>query len=133
MTYRPRTLLIWFALAGGPVAWAVQHAAGVLLSYGRCNQSGLRWHFPVQAWQVGLAAGALVVALASTAVAIRIFVRTFRIGDIFGQERRGDGSQPPLGRVHFMAICGLVTNFLALTIIALDAIGTGLLGLCQQT
>jgi hypothetical protein len=133
MNYRPSTALVWFAFAGGAVAWAVQFVAGLAFSFAQCQPPAGRWHIPVRDWQVGLAIGGLLVGLASTAVAVRIFLRTFRIGDIFGMERRGDGSQPPLGRIHFLVLCALVINFLVMTIVVLDAIGTGLHGLCQQT
>jgi hypothetical protein len=133
MDYRPSTPLVWFALAGGAVAWALQFVAGLAFSFAQCQQTAGRWHLPVRAWQVGLAGAGLLLGLASTAVAVRVFLRTFRIGDIFGMERRGDGSQPPLGRIHFLVICGLVVNLLVMTIMVLDAVGTALHGLCQQT
>jgi hypothetical protein len=133
MSYRPSTWLVWFGFAGGAVAWALQFVAGLSFSFAQCQQTAGRWQIPVRSWQVGLAVGGLVVGLASTTVAVRIFRRTFRIGDIFGMERRGDGSQPPLGRIHFLVLCGLVINFLVLTIVVLDGVGTALNGLCQQS
>ena len=107
--------------------------AGLAFSFAQCDPHPGRWHVPVQQWQVGLAIGGLLLGIASTAAAVQIFRRTFRLGDMFGMERRGDGSQPPLGRIHFLAICGLVVNFLVMTIVVLDAVGTALHGLCQQT
>jgi len=133
VNYRPPTLLVWFAFAGGAVAWALQFVAGLAFSFAQCDPPPGRWHVPVQQWQVGLAIGGLLLGIASTAAAVQIFRRTFRLGDMFGMERRGDGSQPPLGRIHFLAICGLVVNFLVMTIVVLDAVGTALHGLCQQT
>lgn len=124
--------MVWFGLAGGAVAFTLQFVAGLAFSFAQCNQPVGRWHLPVRDWQVGLAIAGLIVGIASTAVAVRIFLRTFRIGDMFGMERRGDGSQPPLGRIHFLAVCGLLVNFLVMTIIVMDAIGTGLHGFCQQ-
>lgn len=130
MTYRPSNLVVWFGVAGGAVAFAVQFVAGLTFSFAHCNASGA--DLPARAWQVGLAAGGVIVGIASTAVAAMIFLRTYRIGDLFGQERRGDGSAPPLGRIHFLAILGLTVNFLVLVIMVLDAVGTGLHG-CMQT
>ena len=132
MSYRPSNLLVWFGVGGGAVAFVVQFVAGLAFSFAQCN-NGSRWHVPVRAWQVGLSAGAVIVALASTAVAATIFRRTYRIGDLFGEERRGDGSTPPLGRIHFLSIVGLTVNFLVLFIIVMDAVGTGVHGLCMQT
>jgi len=133
MRYRPSTWLVWFGFAGGALGWALQFVAGLAFSFAQCQQTAGRWHLPVRAWQVGLAAGGLVLGLASTAVAVRMFLRTFRIGDLFGSERRGDGSPPPLGRIHFLVICGLAINFLVMTIVVLDGVGTALNGLCQQS
>ena len=75
----------------------------------------------------------LVVALASAAVSLLIFRRTFRIGDVYGEERRGDGHAPPLGRVHFLSIVALTVNVLILPLIIMDGVGTGLHSFCQQT
>ena len=90
MNYRPPTLLVWFAFAGGAVAWALQFVAGLAFSFAQCDPPPGRWHVPVQQWQVGLAIGGLLLGIASTAAAVQIFRRTFRLGDMFGMERRGD-------------------------------------------
>ena len=132
MSYRPSNFLVWFGVGGGAVAFVVQFVAGLAFSFAQCN-NGTRWHVPVRAWQVGLAGGAVIVALASAAVAAMIFRRTYRVGDLFGEERRGDGSAPPLGRIHFLSIVGLTVNVLVLFIIVMDAVGTGVHGLCMQT
>jgi len=133
MRYRPSNLFVWFGVGGGALAWAVQFVAGLMFSFAQCNPGGTRWHVPVRDWQVGLAAGGFVIGLASTAVAAMIFRRTYRVGDIFGEERRGDGAAPPLGRIHFLSQVGLIVNLLVLFIMAMDAFGTGLHGLCMQT
>lgn len=133
MSWRPSNRLLWFAVAGGAFAFAVQFVAGLAFSYAQCNQPVARWHLPVHAWQVGLAAGGAVVTLGAMAASLLIFYRTFRIGDVFGEERRGDGHDPPLGRIHFLSQVAIVINLLILPIIIMDAVGTGLQSLCQQT
>lgn len=134
MTYRPSSLLVWFGVGGGAVAFALQFVAGLAFSFAQCvNGDTMKWHIPVRAWQVGIATGGFAIGLASMAVAAMIFKRTYRIGDIFAQERRGDGSAPPLGRIHFLAICGLTVNALVLCIMVMDAVATGLHGMCVQT
>jgi hypothetical protein len=133
MSWKPSNALLWFGVGGGAIAFAVQFVAGLAFSFAECNQPGARWHLPVHAWQIGLAAGGVAVTLASTAVSALIFRRTYRIGDVFGEERRGDGHAPPLGRVHFLSLVALTVNFLVLPIIVMDAVGTGLHPLCQQT
>ena len=124
MTYRPSNLLVWFAVGGGAVAWAVQFVAGLAFSFAGCNASSSQT--AARPWQVGLASAGFIVGVASAAAAVMIFRRTYRIGDRVGEERRGDGSAPPLGRIHFLSIVGLTVNLLVLMIMVLDAVGTGL-------
>jgi hypothetical protein len=62
-----------------------------------------------------------------------LFRNTYRVGDVFGEERRGDGAAPPIGRIHFLTLVGLIVNLLALAIIVMDGIGAPLLPLCQQS
>lgn len=133
MNWRPSNALLWFAVGGGACAFAVQFVAGLAFSFAQCNQPGDRWHLAVRTWQVALAGGGALVALASTAVSVVIFLRTFRIGDVFGEELRGDGHPPPLGRIHFLALIALTVNLLVLPIILMDGVGTGLHSFCQQT
>ena len=133
MSFKPNSALVWFAVGGGPIAFALQFVAGIAFSFAQCNQPGGRWRLPVHSWQVALAAGGLVIGIASMATAIWLFVRTFRIGDVFEEERSGGGSAPPLGRIHFLSIIGLAVNFLTLLIIVMDGIGAPLLSLCQQS
>lgn len=133
MTWRPSNRLVWFAVAGGAGAFAVQFVAGLAFSYAQCNQPVSRWQLPIHDWQIGLAVGGALVALASLAASILIFRRTFRIGDVFGEERRGDGHDPPLGRIHFLSQLAITVNLLILPIIIMDGVGTGLQLVCQQT
>ena len=133
MSPRPSNLLLWFGIAGGPLAWTVQFVANLAFSFAQCNQPDGRWALPVRSWQLALAAAGLLIALASMATAIWLFLRTFRIGDVFEEERSGGGSAPPLGRIHFVAIVALVVDFLVLTIIVMDGIGAPLLSLSQQS
>lgn len=131
MTFRARSPLVWFAVGGGAIAWAVQFVIGLAFGFAECNQPGRG--LPIHAWQAAVAAVAAVVALASIGAGVWLFRHTYRIGDVFGEERRGDGAPPPLGRIHFLALVGLTVNVLALTIIVMDGIGAPLLPLCQQS
>lgn len=132
MSFRPRTPFVWFAVGGGAFAWATQFVAGLAFSFAQCNQPGGRWQLPLHDWTVGLAAGGAVVALASMGASVWLFVRTSRLDDVLGQELRGDGSAPPIGRINFLAIVGLVVNLLALAIIVMDGVAGPLLPICQQ-
>ena len=134
MSFRVRSSIVWFAVGGGACAFAVQFVVGLAFGFAQCNPGGaVRWHLPVHTWQAAVAAGALIIGLASIATAAWLFKRTYRVGDVFGEERRGDGSPPPVGRIHFLAQVGLVVNLLTLAIIVMDGIGAPLHALCQQT
>lgn len=128
----PSTAAVWFAVLGGGIAWTVQFVANLYFTWAQCLQPVDRWNLPMHGWEIGLSIGAIVVGLAATAQSIRIFRIAFRVRDVDGQERRGDGSAPPVGRVHFLAIIALVVNFLAMVIVIMTGIGAPLLGVCQQ-
>ena len=133
MSSRRSNGLLWFGVVGGALAWALQFVANLAFSFAQCNQPTTRWQLPVHGWQIALSAGAVVIVLASMAACVSVFRRTFRIDDVFGQERRGDGSVPPLGRVHFLAIVGFVVNVLVLAIVVMTGVGAPLLTVCQQS
>jgi hypothetical protein len=130
--FKPPTALVWFGVMGGGFAWITQHVLGYGASLARCAPTGTGDVLPLNAWQIGLAAAATAVDLAALGVCAWVFLRTFKVDDVAGQERRGEGSPPPVGRLHFLAIVGLVVNFLALAIIVLDGVGAPLLGGCLQ-
>lgn len=114
--------LVWFGVLGGGVAWAVQFVVGLAFGLARCDSPDARWQLPVHAWALTLAiAGVLVAALAQL-VAIRIFLATRRAS-----------SQPPAGRIRFLAAIGMTVNPLALAIIVMSAVGLALAPLCQQS
>ncbi len=134
MRTHPSTPLVWFGVLGGASAWVIQFVANLYLTWAQCNQPSQRWDLPVHEWQIGLSLAAVAVGLASTAVSLQIFRTTFEIDEsVDAQERRGDGSPPPLGRVHFLVGIGLIVNFLTLAIIVLTGIGAPLLPVCQQS
>ena len=130
MNFRASSLLVWFAVGGGACAWAAQHVIGIGFGWAECNQTGRG--IPVHAGQAIAAAVAALITLASMGVGVWLFRRTYLVGDVFGEERRGDGATPPVGRIHFLTLVGLVVNLLALAIILMDGIGGPLLPLCQQ-
>lgn len=132
MSERPSNALLWFGVIGGALAWAVQFVANLAFGWARCNPPVTRWQLPVHGWEIGLSAGALAIGLASTGVSLLIFIRSKGDG-VAQQELRGMGAAPPTGRINFLAIVGLVVNFLAIAIIVMTGIGAPMLSLCQQS
>jgi putative flippase GtrA len=133
VSWRPTNTMLWFGVAGGCAAFALQFVANLAFTFAQCNQPTSRWQLPVHGWQIALSAAAVTVVLAAMGTCGWIFMRTFRIDDVFGQERRGDGSPPPLGRIHFLSIVGLIVNLLVLAIVVMTGIGAPLLPVCQQS
>lgn len=131
--FDPPTVLVWFGVAGGAFAWAAAHVAGIESSWDRCIPTGTGTRVPLSAWQIIIAVCGVVITLAAIGVCVWLFLRTFRIGDVAGMERRGDGAAPPAGRLQFLSMVGLTVNVLALAIIVLSGVGAPVLGACQQS
>ncbi len=131
---RPSTWMLWFGVLGGAVAWLIQFPANLYLTFAQCNNLAGRWNLPIHELEIGLSALAFAIGGIATAVSARIFRATYGAADdIDGQERRGDGSPPPVGRIHFLSIVALTVNVLALTIVVLTGVGAPLLRVCQQS
>jgi hypothetical protein len=129
---RPSNAFVWFGVLGGGLAWVVQFVAGLAFTFAQCNQLGQRTMLPVRSWQAALAVAGTVVGLAAIAVAARLY-RASAVDDVPAHVRHGDDARPPVGRVQFLAVIGLVVNFLAVAIMVMTAIGAPLLGACQQS
>jgi hypothetical protein len=132
VTRRPSTVLVWFGVLGGALAWATQFVAGLAFTFAQCNAPPGRWELPVQTWQSALAIGGVVVGIASVAVCVRLYRQTRDVEDAAATERLGRGTPPPVGRVNFLATTGLLVNVLALAIMIMTAVGAPFLRLCQQ-
>jgi hypothetical protein len=122
MTDRRAALLMWVGVWAAPVAWALQHAAGVMFGIAQCNPNGARWDIPLKTWSVAIAAVCAVIAVAGILAAILAFR---------GTSDRSE-SPPPGSRIHFMAAMALTIGPLFLAIIVLNGLGTGLNHVCQQ-
>ncbi len=131
--FDPPTALVWFGVIGGGLAWALQHVVGQGFGLAHCFPTGTSLGLPLSTWQIAAAAAAALVTLAAMGVSLWIFLRTFRIGDVAGMERRGDGAPPPPGRLQFLSMTGLTVNVLVLAIIVLSGVGGPILHLCQQS
>lgn len=133
MSLTPSNRVVWFAVLGGPLAWAVQFVANLALGFAQCNPPVPRWTLHIHAWAIGLSVIAIVIGLAATAVSLSLYLRTARLDDIHEQVLTGQGGRPPQARVHFLAIVGLVVNFLALAIVVMTGVGAPLLTVCRQS
>ncbi len=129
----PSNLLLWFGVLGGGAAWITEFFTGLFFTWAQCNQPDGRTELALRDWQTGLAAGGAVVGVISFLVCLRIYLQTHNFDDLAGEERRGDGHQPPLGRIHFLAVCGLLVNLTAIAIMIMTAVAAPQLAFCQQS
>ena len=123
MSDRRASRLMWFGVWAAPVAWALQHAAGVMFGLAQCNPNGERWQVPLRTWDVGIAIVAGLIAVAGIVAAIMAFR---------GTSDRSE-APPPGSRIHFMAAMALTIGPLFLAIILLNGLGTGFVDLCRQS
>jgi hypothetical protein len=134
MKTRSNNALLWFGILGGPLGWAAQFVASYWFALAQCDPPVPRWRLPLHAWEIGLACGGLVVGAVATVVSLRILLRSYRVDtDVLQEELRGIGSEPPLGRVMFLAVIGLTVNLLAIPIVIITGVGAPVLTVCQQS
>jgi len=123
MTDQRASRLMWFGVWAAPVAWALQHAAGVMFGLAQCNPNGERWQIALRTWDVAIAVVAALIAVAGIVAAVLAFR---------GTSDRSD-APPPGSRIHFMAAMALTIGPLFLAIIVLNGLGTGLGDVCRQS
>ncbi len=133
MKHERSNLVVWFAVLGGATAWVIQFVANLMLGFAQCNAHPGRWSLPLHALQIVISAGAIVVGLLAEGVSMWLYMRTAGFDQIAADEREGEGTPPPIGRVNFLSMIGLTVNFLSLAIIVMTGIGAPLLPVCQQS
>lgn len=133
MSTVPSSKLVWFAVLGGGLSWAAQFVANLFLTFAQCNQLTSHRTLPLHTVEVIISVIAALIAVTAEGVALTLFRRTAQVDHTAQEEARGLGSLPPVGRVNFLAMMGLLVNFLALSIIVMTAIGAPLSAVCQQS
>jgi len=114
--------LIWFALLGPPLAWALQFVLGYGVTEAACppgNATG-----SVNGWTVALTAVAAVVAVLGGLSAVAVYRST--------RDEELDGA-PPAGRIYFMSIVAMTTTPLFLAIILMNGVGVLILDRCHAS
>ena len=127
MGHRQLNRLVWFAVLGGPAAWALQFLFAMQFGLARCESPNARFQFPVHAISATLGGvGALIGVLAEIA-AIAVWRATRE------DEHSLEPSKIATGRLHFLAAVGMTVNPLTTAICLMVAIGVPLLGVCHQS
>jgi hypothetical protein len=133
VTLPPSNRLVWFAVLGGALAWVVQFAINLTLTWAQCNAPVGRWHLPLHELEIGISAVAVAIGVASMALSLWLYLYTYQFKHVAVAERRGEGTPPPTGRINFLSVVGLTVNFLALAIMIMTGIGAPLLSVCRQS
>jgi hypothetical protein len=113
-------LLMWIGVAAAPLAWFTQFSVGQYLSVVSCTPGG--GGISVHGWTLPATVVAALVAVTGGLCALATF-RATRDAD--------NDTDPPLGRVHFMGIVGMIGSPLFLCIILLGGLGTLELAGCR--
>jgi hypothetical protein len=119
-------LLLWFGLLGAPAAWTAQFLVGYWLSEVGCSRGGDSG-LAVDGWTIAATAVAAVLALLAELCAIRTFRATRGVRGVGGSDE-----PPPKGRVHFLAVVGIVIAPLFFFIIVMSGVGVVVLEDCHQ-
>ena len=115
-------LLQWFALFGGPVAFAVEHVVGFFTVSADCNP--VSWTVPQHPIELAAMSVAALVILAAEAAAVLVFRAT---------RDAGWESEPTLGRMHFLSTPALVIAPHFLTLVLLSGLGAAAHPTCHQS
>ena len=117
-------LLLWFGVLGAPIAWPLQHWIGFGTTQASCDKYGMQFGIPLNTLVI-------VVTAVCAGIAVAAFVASFLA--FRATSSTGAKGPPPTGRMHFLAIVGLIVSPLLLAIILLSGVGTVVIGACQQS
>jgi hypothetical protein len=123
MTRARLEALQWFGLFAGPLVFAAQYVAQLFTVYANCSPAGSRWSVPQHGLQLGFTIAAAAVIAAAEAAALLAFRATRDV------DQEGD---PPLGRIHFLALASLVIGPLLLALVLLGGLGAVFHPSCRQ-
>jgi hypothetical protein len=110
---------VWLGVFGAAAAWAVQLVVGFALTQAACGEAG--WDTNMDTWTALVTGAAALVAIASGLSAVLTFRAT-----------RDAGSEPPRGRIRFLAVIGMTITPLFLAMILMSGLGAVVLVQCRQ-
>ncbi|MFL5981562.1 MAG: hypothetical protein ACJ74D_08485 [Gaiellaceae bacterium] len=105
------TLLLWVGLLGAPAAWTLQLVLGYAAEEADCSVGTDALFDATGDVAVWLSVAAAIAAVASLGAAAFVWRRTLR------------RSPDPRGRVHFMAVGGILASLLFLALIIVTGVG----------
>jgi len=114
--------LTWYGLFGAPVAWTLFHVAEVGIATGVCSPAGVRVEASQEPWSILVTIVCAAIAFGALLAAGLVWLTTRGVHD---------DAAPPVGRIHFLAVVGIVITPLFIAIILMAGIGGTGLG-CTQ-
>ncbi len=120
----PVSPVLWYAVLGAPIAWALEFWIGYWAAQARCERPGIHVAVDTTAWTIIVGAAALAVAFGALATAITLFRRTA------DTESKGP---PPRGRVRFLSVVGMTVAPLFIAMIVMTSSGVLVLMSCNQS
>jgi hypothetical protein len=123
--------LAFFGVLGAPLAWTLQHVAGISLTFADCGMAlpggsgpaGSQAPVALNSWTLVATIAAAVVALLAGFSAVGAWRATREAGADTG---------PPDGRVHFLAVVGMTITPLFLCIILMSGLTAVFMPNCHQ-
>jgi hypothetical protein len=103
---------MWIGVAAAPAAWFTQFTVGQYLSVVACTPGG--GGISVHGWALPATLVAALVAVAGGLCALATYRAT---------SEADNDTDPPLGRIHFMGIVGMIASPLFLFIILMGGLG----------
>ncbi len=131
MSTRTLSILQWFGVLGGALAWTAQHVVGYGIGEAKCVAGGMGWGISYDTWQLAaLGAAGLIVVLAEVCAAV-VFLRTRGAND--GDGPLEDVGEVRIDRLHFFATAALVANVLFLAIPLMSSLAGVTAVICAQS
>lgn len=115
-----RSVLLWTGLLAAPLAWGLQHWAGIAVAFAACRPGGGGSSLPLHGVEAAIAVAAALLGAGGLAASIAAF-----------RAMGGDGDLRE-SRMHFMATMGIAVSSLLVCIILLSGFGVSVMERCQQ-
>lgn len=120
----PVSPVLWYAVLGAPIAWALQFWTGYWLAQAQCGPTGSQWKIDLSAWATWVGIAGLAMAIGALATAVTLYRRT-ATAEVKGA--------PPQGRIKFLSVVGMTVAPLFIAIIAMTSTGVLVLLPCNQS
>jgi hypothetical protein len=114
--------LMWYGLAGGPLAWVAEHVVGWGFTQAGCGAP--RWGISLRAWEFGITALAFAVWAGAAAAAVAVFLAT---------RNEEKDAPPPVGRLHMIAAASLAVESVFFCLILLAGISSTVFAGCHAS